>query len=55
MNAKIDWDRDEVRRPLKRGGEPRTIAEVLAELLGRCQERFPEADRAGMPRPAATA
>ncbi len=53
MNAKIDWDRDELRRPIERGGEPRAMAEVLAELLGRCQSRrtlhhadpFPQTER----------
>jgi len=53
MNAKIDWDPDELRRPLRRGGEPRVIAEVLAELLCHCQSRrtlhhvdpFPQTER----------
>jgi hypothetical protein len=44
MNTEMDCDRDEPRWPDPRGGEPRAIAEVLAELLGRYQLPLPQSD-----------
>ena len=45
MQRNARWTkRNESTAPMERGGQPHAIGEVLAELLARYEDRFPEAN-----------